>query len=151
MLEPQRYPEVRPAEGREILRPYDVATWTLPLMMGVAVERAELSEAKRASMTRVAAPILSEKAPAGTAGAGAPAPGPLAIEPGGPEVSRVLTAALRRGGKVRLVPRDGQRGRSHLAGRHRVARRGGGAAGARHPGRDRRQDAVAAARASRAR
>ena len=39
LLEPQRYPEVRLQPGKEILRPYDVATWTLPLAMGVAVER----------------------------------------------------------------------------------------------------------------
>jgi hypothetical protein len=39
MLEPQRYPEVRLQPGKEILRPYDVATWTLPLSMGVSVEK----------------------------------------------------------------------------------------------------------------
>jgi hypothetical protein len=42
MLEPQRYPEVRLQPGRDILRPYDVATWTLPLQMGVKVERAAM-------------------------------------------------------------------------------------------------------------
>jgi hypothetical protein len=42
MMEPQRYPEVRLQPGRDILRPYDVATWTLPLQMGVRVERAPL-------------------------------------------------------------------------------------------------------------
>lgn len=39
MLEPQRYPEVRLQPGKDILRRYDVATWTLPLAMGVTVER----------------------------------------------------------------------------------------------------------------
>ena len=39
MLEPQRYPEVRLQAGKDILRPYDVATWTLPLAMGVTVEK----------------------------------------------------------------------------------------------------------------
>ncbi len=43
MLEPQRYPEVRLQPGKEILRPYDVATWTLPLAMGVTVERTTMS------------------------------------------------------------------------------------------------------------
>jgi len=38
LLEPQRYPEVRLQPGKEILRPYDVASWTLPLTMGVTVE-----------------------------------------------------------------------------------------------------------------
>jgi hypothetical protein len=42
LLDPQRYPEVRLQPGRDILRPYDVATWTLPLMMGVTVEHATL-------------------------------------------------------------------------------------------------------------
>jgi hypothetical protein len=44
MLEPQRYPEVRLQPGKEILRPYDVATWTLPLAMGVTVEHTTLPE-----------------------------------------------------------------------------------------------------------
>ncbi len=42
MMEPQRYPEVRLQPGRDILRPYDVATWTLPLQLGVRVERAAM-------------------------------------------------------------------------------------------------------------
>ena len=44
MLEPQRYPEVRLQPGTDILRPYDVASWTLPLQMGVTVERTILPE-----------------------------------------------------------------------------------------------------------
>jgi hypothetical protein len=39
MMEIQRYPEVRPAAGSGILEPYDVAAWSLPLMMGVKAER----------------------------------------------------------------------------------------------------------------
>jgi hypothetical protein len=53
MMEPQRYPEVRLQPGRDILRPYDVATWTLPLQMGVQVERAQMP----AGTTRVDAEI----------------------------------------------------------------------------------------------
>jgi hypothetical protein len=94
LLEPQRYPEVRPAEGKEILRPYDIATWTLPLMMGVTVEHTELPDAKRAALTRLAAPIVSDKIPA----AATTVPdGAVALEPGSPEVARVVTAGLRRG------------------------------------------------------
>ena len=39
MMEPQRYPEVRLQSGSDVLAPYDVATWTLPLQMGVTVEK----------------------------------------------------------------------------------------------------------------
>src|SRR5271168_4201988 len=39
MMGVQRYPEVRPAAGSGILEPYDVAAWSLPLMMGVKAER----------------------------------------------------------------------------------------------------------------
>src|SRR6185369_2297641 len=42
MLEPQRYPEVKLVPGPDIVRPYDVAAWSLPLMMGVTVEHATL-------------------------------------------------------------------------------------------------------------
>ena len=45
MMEPQRYPEVRLQAGAGILRPYDVATWTLPLQMGVTVERTVMPDA----------------------------------------------------------------------------------------------------------
>jgi hypothetical protein len=45
MMEPQRYPEVRLQPGRDVLRPYDVASWTLPLQMGVKVERATMPTA----------------------------------------------------------------------------------------------------------
>lgn len=49
MLTGQRYPEVRPVEGSGILQPYDVAAWSLPLMMGVEVKKTTVStsEVKR--------------------------------------------------------------------------------------------------------
>ena len=47
MMEPQRYPEVRLQAGRDILRPYDVASWTLPLQMGVKVERTAMPDGTR--------------------------------------------------------------------------------------------------------
>ncbi len=44
MMGVQRYPEVRPAANSGILEPYDVAAWSLPLMMGVDVKKVELSD-----------------------------------------------------------------------------------------------------------
>src|SRR5947209_16808413 len=43
MLGIQRYPEVRPAPNSGILEPYDVAAWSLPLMMGVDVQKTYLT------------------------------------------------------------------------------------------------------------
>jgi len=42
MMGIQRYPEVRPAPNSGILEPYDVAAWSLPLMMGVNAERIKI-------------------------------------------------------------------------------------------------------------
>jgi hypothetical protein len=84
MLTVQRYPEVRLVPGREIVRPYDVSAWSLPLMMGVTVEKAAL--------------------PGGLARFGAaPSPrGPtdgraFALTPMGPEAAKAVTAAVRGG------------------------------------------------------
>jgi hypothetical protein len=40
MLRPQRYPEVQGSSGGDILEPYDVTSWSLPLSMGVEVVEA---------------------------------------------------------------------------------------------------------------
>jgi Zinc carboxypeptidase len=39
MMGIQRYPEVHPAPNSGILEPYDVAAWSLPLMMGLKAEK----------------------------------------------------------------------------------------------------------------
>jgi hypothetical protein len=41
LMEPQKYPEIRLGQTGPTKRPYDVAGWTLPLQMGVKVERVE--------------------------------------------------------------------------------------------------------------
>jgi hypothetical protein len=53
MLGIQRYPEVRPSPNSGILEPYDVAAWSLPLMMGVRVEKVKLSAQERHSSTTI--------------------------------------------------------------------------------------------------
>ena len=49
MLGIQRYPEIRPAPNSGILEPYDVAAWSLPLMMGVNADKVKLSVQERQS------------------------------------------------------------------------------------------------------
>ncbi len=97
MMEPQRYPEVKLVAGKDIVRPYDVATWTLPAMMGVRVERATLPAG------------LTEFDPAGGGGRGkegeilrrgAPA---AALLPGSPENAKVVNAALKAGAVVSIL------------------------------------------------
>jgi hypothetical protein len=87
MFESQRYPEVRLVAGREIVRPYDVSAWSLPLMMGVSVERAALP----AGLAPYAPPAPSLPTSGGAA---------FALEPGGAEEARLVNAGLRGGGRV---------------------------------------------------
>jgi hypothetical protein len=42
MLRPQRYPEVVPYVGGPIIPPYDVTAWSLPILMGVAIDEVDL-------------------------------------------------------------------------------------------------------------
>ncbi len=82
-FEPQRYPEVRLVPGKEIVSPYDVSTWSLPLMMGVAVERGRLPQGL--SPYRPAKPRLP------TEGAF------FALALGRAENAKLVNAALRAG------------------------------------------------------
>ena len=82
-LEPQRYPEVRLVPGKDIVSPYDVSTWALPLMMGVTVERGTLPQGL--SPYRPSKPALA------TEGAF------FALAPGRAENAKLVNAALRAG------------------------------------------------------
>jgi hypothetical protein len=88
MLEPQRYPEEKLVPGPDIVRPYDVAAWSLPLMMGVTVEHGAL-------------PSGTQPWTPGKDGGVAPG-GSSALAPG-VETARALNAALRSGGKVSML------------------------------------------------
>jgi len=83
MFEVQRYPEVKLVAGRDVVRPYDVAAWTLPLMMGVNVERASLPDGLR--------PFAAPAPKLPTEGAA------FALAPGRPESAKLVNAALRGG------------------------------------------------------
>ena len=87
MLTPQRYPETKLVQGKEIVRPYDVSAWTLPLMMGVSVERTTLPSGL--VPWKAVPPALA-------------ADGAVAIAPGSPESARLVNAGLR-GGQARIA------------------------------------------------
>jgi hypothetical protein len=92
MFEPQRYPEVRLTAGKEIVRPYDVAAWTLPMMMGVEVRRAALPPS-----LPLFDPAKGARPPSGLVA--------IAIAPGTPEGARAVNAALRSKGSVSVAKR----------------------------------------------
>jgi Zinc carboxypeptidase len=89
MFERQDYPEVKLVAGRDIVRPYDVSAWSLPLMMGVDVERSPLPQ----GLARFAAtpPRLDVTDAA------------VALAPGSPENAKLVNAALRSTGRVAIA------------------------------------------------
>lgn len=89
MLTTQRYPEVRPAPGNNyIFQPYDVTAWTLPLLMGVSVERVPVS-ADQVKAMRLA--TNNDWPKGGVIGKGAV----LAIGPEQNNATRMANAALK--------------------------------------------------------
>ncbi len=93
MLEPQRFPEVKLVPGQDIVAPYDVTAWSLPLSMGVTVEKGALPQVLRpwGAVGPVEAP------PAGTKA--------FALGPSSPERWKVVAQA-RKGGEVSFLPKD---------------------------------------------
>ena len=89
MMEPQRFPEVKLVPGKDIVAPYDVTAWSLPLSMGVTAERATLPEGLRPWALPAAAPLASAAA--------------YALGPESPERWKVVAAA-RKGGEVSYLP-----------------------------------------------
>jgi hypothetical protein len=88
LLTAQRYPETKLVPGKDIVRPYDVSAWTLPLMMGVSVEQVRLPAGL--SAWKASTPSLP------TGGAA------YALAPGSPETARLVNAGLR-GGQARIA------------------------------------------------
>jgi hypothetical protein len=88
MLSVQRYPEEKLVAGKDIVRPYDVSAWTLPLMLGVSVEEATLP----VDLSPWAMPVRPS------------AEGAVALLPGRPESAKATNAALHAaGGAVRIA------------------------------------------------
>ena len=87
MLSTQRYPEIKLVPGKDIVRPYDVSAWSLPLMMGVAAER-----------TTLPGGLVTWKSAAASLAANSA----VALAPGSAEAARLVNAGLR-GGAVRIA------------------------------------------------
>jgi hypothetical protein len=50
MLGVQRYPEVKLVAGSNIVPPYDMTAWSLPLMMGVSVEKVKINRERQSNL-----------------------------------------------------------------------------------------------------
>ncbi|MBI4912531.1 MAG: hypothetical protein HY823_07320 [Acidobacteria bacterium] len=109
MLEPQRYPEIRPIPGAPPMAPYDVAAWTLPMMMGSEAVKSSLDSAERETLR----PLKAEDWPSG----GLDGKGTVAVLGRGSVASgAMLNALLKVGGaQVALAPFE-QGGRRFEAG-----------------------------------
>lgn len=53
MLEIQRYPKVKVTASGPIIPPYDITTWSLPLLMGVQVEKVKLSSEQQKALRMI--------------------------------------------------------------------------------------------------
>jgi hypothetical protein len=96
LLGTQRYPEVRTTPGGPILRPYDVTTWSLPLLMGVDVTKVVVP----ASEASTARPITHTDWPSGRL----EGDGPLfALGRGTNNSYRLLNALLADGERVSVA------------------------------------------------
>jgi len=87
VLERQSYPEVIPAPGADILVPYDVTAWNLPLMLGVEVT--PLAAPPAGKLAKLSAPPQGFE--------GKLASRVVALPSTQLELSRVANEALRRG------------------------------------------------------
>lgn len=64
LMEPHQYPEIKTGISGPTKRPYDVAGWTLPMLMGVAVERVDKPfDVDAESMQAQPAPWPQRKSP----------------------------------------------------------------------------------------
>ncbi|MCC6538465.1 MAG: hypothetical protein IT162_12995 [Bryobacterales bacterium] len=64
LMEPQKYPELRSGTTGPTKRPYDVAGWTLPMNMGVEVQRVDAPfEARLEPVTEFAVPASAAQDP----------------------------------------------------------------------------------------
>ncbi len=96
LLTSQRYPEVRPTAGKDILAPYDVTAWSLPLLMDVKIERLLVP----AEQVKALRPFTENDWPkGGVIGKGAV----LALTPEATSATKLLNAALKAKANVSVA------------------------------------------------
>ena len=96
MFTVQRYPEVRPSSGKDILAPYDVTAWSLPLLMDVKVERTFLPADQAKSLRPF---TENDWAKGGVIGKGAV----LALTPEETSATSLLNEALKAKANVSIA------------------------------------------------
>ncbi|RPJ53197.1 MAG: hypothetical protein EHM23_31415, partial [Acidobacteria bacterium] len=113
VLTKQRYPKIKPAASTDYFTPYDVTTWSLPLMMGVEVEKTTLAP----DLQKTLRPIEETDWPeSGLAGAANPAV--YAVSHQGNSVSLLINELLKNRQRVVRLARQAftSNGRSFPAG-----------------------------------
>jgi len=101
MLGVQRYPEVRPAPNSGILEPYDVAAWSLPLMMGVEAKKVKLSSDEQQSAKQIKTVVWP---PSGLSGKG----GYYSVSDHQNNVFALANAMQKAGAQVFIAHASGQ-------------------------------------------
>ncbi|HXI03661.1 MAG TPA: M14 metallopeptidase family protein, partial [Candidatus Saccharimonadales bacterium] len=101
MLRPQRYPEVLASVGGKIFEPYDVASWSLPLSMGVEVRPEEQPVEGRLD------PVSEPDWPGGDPGE---APGGYAIPHSADSAFSAVNRLLKEGHEVYFLEDGGAAG-----------------------------------------
>ncbi len=117
LLGTQRYPEVRTSPGGPILRPYDVTTWSLPLLMGVRVTKGSVPAPEAAA----AKPITDSDWPSGSLRGEGVA---YALGRNTNNAFRLVNAVLASGGRVNVATKSfaGGDGASFPAGTFIISR-----------------------------
>jgi hypothetical protein len=107
LLGVQRYPEVRLVTDGPILTPYDVTTWSLPLLMGVDVRKENVPASESSSARRI---TDADWPRGGMVGNGRV----IALRRDANNAFRVVNDVLRQGGSVSVASADFEAGGEHF-------------------------------------
>jgi hypothetical protein len=103
----QRYPEVRLVDDGPILTPYDVTTWSLPLLMGVDVHKEIVPAPERSSARRITDADWPQGGMVGNGGV-------IALRRNANNAFRVVNDVLRQRGSVGVASAAFDAGGEHF-------------------------------------